>query len=179
MDENKVQPGADPSPAQIENPTPEPTKPEKVDEPKTPTPIDPTPPKAPDADGGGKEIDPPPADPPTQVNPPPKEPNETETLKAQVASMRTQLTQAKAQGILAELGVSADRMPYVLRLADLGSIDAATEAGSAAMKAAMEKVLTDVPELRGGGTGGPMGHPRNPPSAANTIADGFRAALRR
>ena len=69
-----------------------------------------------------------------------------------IATLREALLIAKAQAVCARLGVSEARASYVLRLANLSAIDDPLTA-DAAIRESIHAVLTDVPELRGGGTG--------------------------
>ena len=61
------------------------------------------------------------------------------------------LVQAEAKVVAMELGVKPDRIPYVLRLADLSSVDVDEngQVDATALRAAIEAVLRDVPELKG------------------------------
>lgn len=67
------------------------------------------------------------------------------------AALSEALLKAKAELVCARLGVPAARVVYVLRLAELGGIDPLL--GDDMIREAVSKVLADVPELRGGGTG--------------------------
>jgi len=69
-----------------------------------------------------------------------------------IATLREALLTAKAQATCARLGVSEARTAYVLRLANLAAIDDPLTA-DAAIREAIDAVLSDVPELRGVGTG--------------------------
>ncbi len=85
--------------------------------------------------------------PPVEQTPP--APGEQEEL---IATLRDALLTAKAQIACARLGVSEARTAYVLRLANLDTIDDPLVA-DVAIREAVQAVLTDVPELRGVGTG--------------------------
>jgi len=58
---------------------------------------------------------------------------------------------AEAKGVARDLGVSKESIPYVLKLADLSkvTVDANGDPDSKALEAAINKVLTDVPALKG------------------------------
>lgn len=77
---------------------------------------------------------------------------ETEDKDEIIATLREALLAAKAQAVCARLGVSEARAAYVLRLANLDGIDDPLTADNA-IREAVQAVLSDVPELRGGGTG--------------------------
>ena len=77
---------------------------------------------------------------------------ETEDKDEIIATLREALLAAKAQAVCARLGVSEARAAYVLRLANLDGIDDPLTADNA-IREAVQAVLNDVPELRGGGTG--------------------------
>lgn len=67
------------------------------------------------------------------------------------------VVKAEARVIAATLGVSKEKLPYVIRMADpeLKAVDVDDGSGdpdSEAIEAAIKKVLTDVPELVGGTT---------------------------
>lgn len=69
-----------------------------------------------------------------------------------LSALQRALLEAKALLACARLGVSEARAAYVLRLAALDGItDPLTE--DDAIREAVQTVLTDLPELRGGGTG--------------------------
>src|SRR5690606_24567870 len=61
------------------------------------------------------------------------------------------LVQAEAKVVAVELGVKPDRIPYVLRLADLSSVDVGDDGvvDAKELRDAIEAVLRDVPELKG------------------------------
>ena len=69
-----------------------------------------------------------------------------------IAALREALLTAKAQAVCARLGVSEARAAYVLRLANLDGVEDPLT-GDDAIRDAVQAVLNDVPELRGGGTG--------------------------
>lgn len=59
------------------------------------------------------------------------------------------LITAEAKAVAAELGVLPERLSYAVRLADLDAIEAEDgEVDTASIKAAMQKVITDLPELK-------------------------------
>jgi len=69
------------------------------------------------------------------------------------------LVQAEAKVVAVELGVKPDRIPYVLRLADLSGVDVGDDGvvDAKALRDAIEAVLRDVPELKGSMTPGKSG----------------------
>lgn len=77
----------------------------------------------------------------------------------EIASMRRELLTARAETEAARLNIPAERVPYVLRLAELDGIDPKGKDAAQQVRAAIDKVLGDVPELRGGGVG--TGSPGN------------------
>lgn len=71
---------------------------------------------------------------------------ENAQLKAQMLESRLQ-TEAMSQA--GTLGVAAETMPYLLRLADLsGAVDDKGEIQAEAVTEALNKVLTDIPALK-------------------------------
>ena len=79
-----------------------------------------------------------------------KEEAERKAQEAQAAANR-RIIQAEAKAQSLALGVRPERLEYVLRLADLSEVEVGDdgEPDVAAIKAALEKVLNDLPELRG------------------------------
>lgn len=71
----------------------------------------------------------------------------------EIASMRRELLTARAETEAARLNIPAERVPYVLRLAELDGINPKGKDAVQQVRTAIDKVLGDVPELRGGGTG--------------------------
>lgn len=67
--------------------------------------------------------------------------------------MRRELLTARAETEAARLSIPAERVPYVLRLAELDGIDPKGKDAARQVREAIDRVLGDVPELRGGGTG--------------------------
>jgi hypothetical protein len=82
------------------------------------------------------------------------------------ANQRAIRAEAKAQAT--DLGIKADRIAYALKLADLSDVEVGDdgEPDSAAIKAALEAVLADLPELKGAATN-VGGNGSNPPGAGN------------
>lgn len=72
---------------------------------------------------------------------------------AQLAAANQRALQAELRGAAAIAGVPRDRIPYVLRLADTSGIDLTAADADAKVTAAIEAVLADLPELRGGAVG--------------------------
>jgi len=79
-----------------------------------------------------------------------KEEAERKAQEAQAAAHR-RIIQAEAKAQALALGVRPERLEYALRLADLSEVEVGDdgEPDAAAIKAALEKVLNDLPELRG------------------------------
>jgi len=79
-----------------------------------------------------------------------KEEAERKAQEAQAAAHR-RIIQAEAKAQALALGVRPDRLEYALRLADLSEVEVGDdgEPDAAAIKAALEKVLNDLPELKG------------------------------
>lgn len=79
-----------------------------------------------------------------------KEEAERRAQEAQQQAAR-RLVQVEAKVVAMELGVKPDRIPYILRLADLSSVDMddSGQVDAKALRAAIEAVLKDVPELKG------------------------------
>jgi len=77
-----------------------------------------------------------------------KEEAERKAQEAQAAAHR-RIIQAEAKAQALALGVRPERIEYALRLADLSEVDVGDdgEPDVAAIKAALEKVLNDLPEL--------------------------------
>lgn len=79
------------------------------------------------------------------------EPSKDETI----ASLKTRLVQSEARCIAKEHGVSDKKLPYVVELAKIANIDPDSEDAPQMIRAAVEKVLDDIPEFKMGvGTGG-------------------------
>lgn len=78
-----------------------------------------------------------------------KEEAERRAQEAQ-ASANQRLLQAEAKVVALELGVKADRIPYVLRLADLSDVEVGDDGNidAKALRDAVEAVLRDLPELK-------------------------------
>lgn len=66
-------------------------------------------------------------------------------------SANARIISAEAKGVARDLGVAATSIPYILRLADLSkvTVDANGDPDVAALTAAINKVLSDVPALKG------------------------------
>jgi hypothetical protein len=69
-----------------------------------------------------------------------------------IAKANERLVKTAARAIASELGVTAARVAYAVRLADLSdvTVDDDGEPDEEAIKAAIEQVLDDVPELKAG-----------------------------
>ena len=130
-----------------------------------------------DGDPSGKEGDPAPktytqaefddkiskavADAVAKAKPPAKEPPKTDPKDehpaaepepdAKLQAATAKLVTASARAAALELGVPADRAAYAVRMADLAGvkIDDNGDPDADAVKKAVEKVLADIPELKG------------------------------
>lgn len=83
---------------------------------------------------------------------PPEEAAPSQDKDEIISALRQALLIAKAQAVCARLGVSEARTAYVLRLSALDGVEDPLT-GDDAIRQAVQTVLSDVPELRGGGTG--------------------------
>ena len=82
------------------------------------------------------------------------EPEETqETLREQMTAMKARLGESQLRTAAALAGVSRERIPYVLRMADVSGIDPDAQDAADRYQQAVDKVLTDLPELRGNAAG--------------------------
>lgn len=82
------------------------------------------------------------------------EKTELETkLKAAADAVNTRLIKAEVKAQAAALGIKPERIPYLLKLADLSSIPIQEdgEVNAKAVKAELEKVLKAIPEFTAGG----------------------------
>jgi hypothetical protein len=71
-------------------------------------------------------------------------------LSATVASANQKIVKAEARAVAAGLGVPAQKLPYITRLADFTEVDVDDdgEVDSGALTASINKVLKDIPELK-------------------------------
>ncbi len=74
----------------------------------------------------------------------PVEPSKDETI----ASLKTRLIQSETRSIAKEYGVTEKKLPYVVELAKVANIDPDSEDAAQLIRAAVEKVLDDIPELK-------------------------------
>lgn len=82
----------------------------------------------------------------------PVDPSKDETI----ASLKRRLIQSEACSVAKEHGVTEKKLPYVVEMAKIGDIDPDSEDAAQLIRAAVEKVLDDIPELKmnlGVGTG--------------------------
>lgn len=87
------------------------------------------------------------------------EPSKDETI----AALKMRLLQSEARGVAKEHGVSEKKLPYVVEMAKIGNIDPDSDDAAQLIRAAVEKVLDDIPELKmniGVGTGSAGNFPR-------------------
>ena len=73
-----------------------------------------------------------------------------ELTSAKQAVVDAQL-EVKSFGLASELGIDMKSMPYILKLADMKDVVTDGKIDDAKLKEAVEKVLTDVPSLKGTG----------------------------
>lgn len=94
---------------------------------------------------------------------------------AQLAAANQRALQAELRGAAAIAGVPKERIPYVLRLADTSGIDLTADDADAKIAAAIDRVLSDLPELRGGavGTGSAGNFARKPNQQLDPFLQGF------
>ena len=76
-----------------------------------------------------------------------------ETLREQMTAMKARLGESQLRTAAALAGVSRGRIPYVLRMADVSGIDPDAQDAADRYQQAVDKVLTDLPELRGNAAG--------------------------
>lgn len=112
----------------------------------------------------------------------PLEPSKDETI----ATLKMRLLQSEARGIAKEHGVSEKKLPYVVEMAKIGSIDPDREDAAQLIRAAVEKVLDDIPELKMnvsiGGTGSPGNFARrsySPDDGEKSVQQEVAAVMRR
>ena len=76
-------------------------------------------------------------------------------FEAQLATSNARLAEAQLRSAAALAGVPKGRIAYAMRMADVSGIDPLADDAADKYAAAIDKVLSDVPELRGsaGGTG--------------------------
>lgn len=91
-------------------------------------------------------------------NPPAQEdtkPDDAPDPAKQLEAAQQRIMTAELRSAAALAGVPKERIPYVLKLADTTGIDLNANDAGEKIEAAIGKVLTDLPELRGsaGGTG--------------------------
>jgi len=117
----------------------------------------------------------------TQANTPneePVEPSKDETI----ASLKTRLVQSEARSIAKEYGVTEKKLPYVVELAKVANIDPDSEDAAQLIRAAVEKVLDDIPELKMRsivGTGSAGNFPRRSTEPQTSTQQQVAAALAR
>ena len=93
------------------------------------------------------------------------EPEEEQTapLKERLAHMQAKLGEYQLRTAAALSGVPKERIPYVMRMADVTGLDPTAADAAERYQQAIDKVLADVPELRGGaGTGSTGNFARKP-----------------
>lgn len=84
-------------------------------------------------------------------------------LKERLANMQAKLGEYQLRTAAALAGVPKERIPYVMRMADVTGLDPTAADAAEHYQKAIDKVLADVPELRGGaGTGSTGNFARKP-----------------
>ena len=92
----------------------------------------------------------------------PEEEQET-PLTERLAAMQAKLGEYQLRTAAALAGVPKERIPYVMRMADVTGLDPTAADAAEHYQQAIDKVLADVPELRGGaGTGSTGNFARKP-----------------
>ena len=91
------------------------------------------------------------------------EKEQTAPLKERLANMQAKLGEYQLRTAAALAGVPKERIPYVMRMADATGLDPTAADAEERYQQAIDKVLADVPELRGGaGTGSTGNFARKP-----------------
>ncbi len=91
------------------------------------------------------------------------EKEQTAPLKERLANMQAKLGEYQLRTAAALSGVPKERIPYVMRMADVTGLDPCAADAAEHYQKAVDKVLYDVPELRGGaGTGSTGNFARKP-----------------
>lgn len=91
------------------------------------------------------------------------EKEQTAPLKERLANMQAKLGEYQLRTAAALAGVPKERIPYVMRMADVTGLDPTAADAAEHYQQAINKVLADVPELRGGaGTGSTGNFARKP-----------------
>jgi hypothetical protein len=102
--------------------------------------------------------------------------------KAQQAEARAneRILQAEAKAQAAALGVKAERLPYLLKLADLSGVEFGEngEPNGEQIKAALNAVISDFPELVSQPTPARGGVPFNQPPQPNDLQSQLEKAIR-
>lgn len=96
------------------------------------------------------------------------EKEQTAPLKERLANMQAKLVEYQLRTAAALSGVAKERIPYVMRMADVTGLDPSAADAAERYQQAIDKVLEIVPELRGGaGTGGTGNFARKPVKEAD------------
>lgn len=96
------------------------------------------------------------------------EKEQTAPLKERLAKMQAKLGEYQLRTAAALAGVPKERIPYVMRMADVTGLDPTAADAAEHYQQAIDKVLADVPELRGGaGTGSTGNFARKPVDAVD------------
>ncbi|MGN1370188.1 MAG: hypothetical protein ACI4WX_15060 [Aristaeellaceae bacterium] len=91
------------------------------------------------------------------------EKEQTAPLQERLANMQAKLGEYQLRTAAALAGVPKERIPYVMRMADVTGLDPTAADAAEHYQQAIDKVLADVPELRGGaGTGSTGNFARKP-----------------
>lgn len=91
------------------------------------------------------------------VNTAPDPATQLAVANQRITDMRTALLTAKAEAKAAALGVKPERLKYALRMAELAGIDPMADDADGKIGEKLQAIVTDMPELIGGGGTGSSG----------------------
>jgi len=103
----------------------------------------------------------------------PAEPDPLAQAKELLSTATQALLTSRAEGEAARLNIPEARVKHVLRMAELDGIDPMAADAAEKVKQALENVLADVPELRGGGTGTAGAFRKKSDAPADAFERGF------
>lgn len=97
-----------------------------------------------------------------------------EALRERVGAMQVKLGEYQLRTAAALAGVAKERIPYVMRMADVAGLDPSAADAAERYQQAIDKVLEAVPELRGGaGTGSAGNFARKPVKEQDAFLTGL------
>lgn len=97
-----------------------------------------------------------------------------EALRERVHAMQVKLGEYQLRTAAALAGVAKERIPYVMRMADVAGLDPSAADAAERYQQAIDKVLEAVPELRGGaGTGSAGNFARKPVKEQDAFLTGL------